>query len=107
MNSQLLDTTEATTSTPARTTFLMYSLYDCDAWRSSESMSLEYETLDRQTMNDKIKEIVEEYFADEVADHGIDPESDDLVELTKQQAIDYLHLVVREINLTDKTVEEV
>lgn len=107
MNSQLLDTTEATTSTPAKTTFLMYSLYDCDEWRSNDSMFLEFETLDRNTMNDKIKEIVEEGFADEVADHGIDIEDDDLVELTKQQAIDYLYLEVREINIIDKTVEEI
>lgn len=37
----------------------MYSLYDCDAWRTPESMSLEFETLDKQAMNDKIKEIIE------------------------------------------------
>lgn len=36
----------------------MYSLYDCDAWRSTSSMSVEYETLKRSTMNDKIKEIL-------------------------------------------------
>ena len=36
----------------------MYSLYDCDAWRSTSSMSVEYETLKRSAMNDKIKEIL-------------------------------------------------
>ncbi len=34
----------------------MYSLYDCDAWRSTSSMSVEYETLERSAMNEKIKE---------------------------------------------------
>lgn len=36
----------------------MYSLYDCDAWRDTSSMSLEYETLERSAMNEKIKEIL-------------------------------------------------
>ena len=36
----------------------MYSLYDCDAWRSPSSMSVEYETLERSAMNEKIKEIL-------------------------------------------------
>lgn len=36
----------------------MYSLYDCDAWRSTSSMSVEYETLKRSAMNDKIKKIL-------------------------------------------------
>lgn len=36
----------------------MYSLYDCDAWRSTSSMNVEYETLKRSAMNDKIKEIL-------------------------------------------------
>lgn len=36
----------------------MYSLYDCDAWRSTSSMSVEYETLKRSDMNEKIKEIL-------------------------------------------------
>ena len=36
----------------------MYSLYDCDAWRSTSSMSVEYETLERNAMNEKIKEIL-------------------------------------------------
>lgn len=39
----------------------MYSLYDCDAWRDTSSMSLEYETLERSAMNEKIKEILLEY----------------------------------------------
>ena len=92
---------------PETTDFSQCVVHDCDEWRSNDSMFLEFETLDRNAMNDKIKEIVEEDFADEVADHGIDIEDDDLVELTKQQAIDYLHLEVREINIIDKTVEEI
>lgn len=36
----------------------MYSLYNCDAWRSTSSMSVEYETLERSAMNEKIKEIL-------------------------------------------------
>lgn len=36
----------------------MYSLYDCDAWRTPSSMSVEYETLERSAMNEKIKEIL-------------------------------------------------
>lgn len=39
----------------------MYSLYDCGAWRDTSSMSLEYETLERSAMNEKIKEILLEY----------------------------------------------
>lgn len=36
----------------------MYSLYDCDAWRDTSSMSLEYETLERSAMNAKIQNIL-------------------------------------------------
>lgn len=86
----------------------MYSLYDCDEWRSTDSMTLEFETLDRKTMNAKIREIIREIFddcEDELADKGIDVDSDDLVEQVQNQAIDYLYLEVREINPQDKTVE--
>lgn len=40
----------------------MYSLYDCDEWRSTDSMTLEFETLDRKTMNAKIREILRENY---------------------------------------------
>ena len=94
----------------------MYSLYDCDEWRSTDSMTLEFETLDRKTMNAKIREIIREISDDyedelindyetELADKGIDVDSDDLVEQVQNQAIDYLYLEVREINPQDKTVE--
>ena len=86
----------------------MYSLYDCDEWRSTDSMTLEFETLDRKTMNAKIREILREISDDyeaELADKGIDVDSDDLVEQVQNQAIDYLYLEVREINPQDKTVE--
>ena len=94
----------------------MYSLYDCDEWRSTDSMTLEFETLDRKTMNAKIREIIREISDDyedelindneaELADKGIDVDSDDLVEQVQNQAIDYLYLEVRQINPQDKTVE--
>lgn len=94
----------------------MYSLYDCDEWRSTDSMTLEFETLDRKTMNAKIREIIREISDDyedelindneaELADKGIDVDSDDLVEQVQNQAIDYLYLEVREINPQYKTVE--
>ena len=90
----------------------MYSLYDCDEWRSTDSMTLEFETLDRKTMNAKIREISDDYEDElindneaELADKGIDVDSDDLVEQVQNQAIDYLYLEVREINPQDKTVE--
>lgn len=94
----------------------MYSLYNCDEWRSTDSMRLEFETLDRKIMNDKIREIIREIsddyedeftddYEDELADKGIDIDSDDLVEQVQNQAIDYLYLEVREINPQDKTVE--
>ena len=86
----------------------MYSLYDCDEWRSIDSMTIEFETLDRKTMNAKIREIIREIFddyEDELADKGIDVDSDDLVEQVQNQAIDYLYLEVREINPQYKTVE--
>ena len=42
---------------------LMYSLYSCDEWRSTESMRLEFETLDKTAMNQKICEIIcEDYY---------------------------------------------
>lgn len=82
----------------------LYSLYDCDEWRSTDSMTLEFETLDRKTMNAKIREISDDYEA-ELADKGIDVDSDDLVGQVQNQAIDYLYLEVREINPQDKTVE--
>ena len=60
----------------------MYSLYDCDAWRSTSSMSIEYETLKRSAMNDKIKEILlgdPESF--ELIDYLDSDEQDELNEL--------------------------
>ena len=86
----------------------MYSLYDCDEWRSTDSMTLEFETLDRKTMNAKIREILRENYdeyEEVLDDEEIDIDSDDLVEQVQNQAIDYLYLEVREINPQDKTVE--
>lgn len=86
----------------------MYSLYDCDAWRSTSSMTLEFETLDRKTMNAKIREILHEDYDEykELLDNEeIDIDSDDLVEQVQNQVIDYLDLEIREINPQNKTVE--
>lgn len=86
----------------------MYSLYDCDAWRTSESMSLEFETLDKQKMNDKIKEIIEsdpDTFSQHIQDYNIDLDNDDLVDRVQNQVIDYLYLEIREIDPENKTVE--
>ena len=86
----------------------MYSLYDCDEWRSTTSMTLEYETLGKEQMNLKIREVLRDNYddyEDELRDNGIDINDDDLVEQVKKQAIDYLHLEIREVNLQDKTVE--
>lgn len=60
----------------------MYSLYDCDAWCSTSSMSVEYETLKRSAMNKKIKEILlgdPESF--ELTDYLDSDEQDELNEL--------------------------
>lgn len=60
----------------------MYSLCDCDAWRSTSSMSVEYETLKRSAMNEKIKEILlgdPESF--ELTDYLDSDEQDELNEL--------------------------
>lgn len=86
----------------------MYSLYDCDEWRSTDSMTLEFETLDRKTMNTKIREILRENYdeyEEVLDDEEINIDSDDLVEQVQNQVIDYLYLEIREINLKDKTVE--
>lgn len=86
----------------------MYSLYDCDAWRTPESMSVEYETLDKQAMNNKIKEIIEsdpDTFSQHIQDYNIDLDHDDLVDQVQNQAIDYLYLEIREIDPKNKTVE--
>lgn len=89
-------------------TLTMYSLYDCDEWRSTDSMTLEFETLDRKIMNAKIREIIRENYdeyEEVLDDEEIDVDSDDLIEQVQNQVIDYLYLEIREINLKDKTVE--
>lgn len=86
----------------------MYSLYDCDALRTPESMFLNFETLDKQKMNDKIKEIIEndpDTFSQHIQDYNIDLDNDDLVNQVQNQAIDYLYLEIREIDPENKTVE--
>ena len=84
---------------------IMYSLYDCDAWRTYSSMSVLFETLSRTAMNNKIKELLtkDDTYVD--TDMPIDVDHEDLVKLVASQAIDYLHLEKRVLNLTDQTVE--
>lgn len=86
---------------------LMYSLYSCDEWRSTESMRLEFETLDKTTMNEKICEIIcEDYYdlEEKLVNENINIYRDDLVEKLSNQLIDYLYIEIRELNLEDKTV---
>lgn len=87
---------------------IMYSLYDCDEWRSTDSMRLEYETLDRDRMNDKIREVIQENFDDyeeKLTNEGISIDKDDLVKQVVNQTIDFLYLVIREIDIQNKVVE--
>lgn len=86
---------------------LMYSLYSCDEWRSTESMRLEFETLDKTAMNQKICEIIcEDYYdlEEKLIDENINIYRDNLIEKVQNQSIDYLYIEIREINLKDKTV---
>lgn len=86
----------------------MYSLYTCDEWRSIDNMIPAFETLDRKTMNAKIREILRENYDEYIellVDNKINIDSNDLVEQVQNQVIDYLYLEIREINLKDKTVE--
>lgn len=86
----------------------MYSLYTCDEWRSIDNRIPAFETLDRKTMNAKIREILCENYDEYIellVDNKINIDSDDLVEQVQNQVIDYLYLEIREINLKDKTVE--
>lgn len=89
-------------------TLTMYSLYDCDEWRSTDSMRLEFETLDKQAMNEKVREIIQDNYdgyKQELKDKRIDIDNEDLVEQVQNQTIDYLYLEIREINIQDKTIE--
>lgn len=103
----------------------MYSLYDCDAWCSWSSLRLNFETIDRKALNDRLKQMFiadpEAYdlqdiiSADEHGEVKVDEASlkdlvkrqevDDLVDIVQQQLVSFLYLEVREINLDDKTVE--
>ena len=103
----------------------MYSLYDCDAWCSWSSLRLNFETIDRKALNDRLKQMFiadpEAYdlqdiiSADEHGEVKVDEASlkdlvkrqevDDLVDIVQQQLVNFLYLEVREINLDDKTVE--
>lgn len=83
---------------------IMYSLYDCDAWRTHSSMSLLFETLNRTAMNDKIKELLTEDDTYVDTDMPIDVDHEDLVKVVAIQTIDYLYLEKRVLNLTEQTV---
>ena len=114
----------------------MYSLYDCDAWRSTSSMSVEYETLKRSAMNEKIKEILlgdpesfelTDYLDSDEQDELEETDDDsnkkdfwekkleqlieendakDLVDMVEQQQINYLDLEIRKLNLEKLTIND-
>ncbi|MCT7770177.1 MAG: hypothetical protein N4R51_05245 [Lactobacillus crispatus] len=103
----------------------IYSLYDCDAWCSWSSLRLNFETVDRKALNDKLEQMFiadpEAYDlqniipADDNGEVKVDETSlkdlverqevDDLVDIVQKQLVNFLYLEVREINLDDKTVE--
>lgn len=112
----------------------MYSLYDCDAWRSTSSMTVEYETLERSAMNEKIKEVLlgdpksfelTNYLDSDEQDELEETDDEfskkdfwekkieqlvekngawDLVDMVEQQQINYLDLEIRELDLEKLTV---
>lgn len=117
----------------------MYSLYDCDTWRSTSSMSVEYETLKRSDMNDKIKEILlgdpesfeltdyldsdeqdelneleetdddsskKDFWAKKLEQLIEENGAEDLVDMAKQQQINYLDLEIRKLDLEKLTVND-
>lgn len=83
----------------------MYSLYDCDEWRSTASMSVIFETLSLQALNDKIKELLTEDDTYLSEDDSIDIDNDDLAESVACQEINCLYLEKRIIDLNAQTVE--
>ena len=83
----------------------MYSLYDCDEWRSTASMSVIFETLSLQALNDKIKELLTKDDAYSSEDDSIDVDNDDLADSVACQKIDCLYLEKRVIDLNAQTVE--
>lgn len=106
-------------------TVKMYSLYDCDAWCSWSSLRLNFETIDRKALNDRLKQMFiadpEAYDlqniipADENGEVKVDDASlkdlvekqevDDLVDIVQKQLVNFLYLEIREIKLDDETVE--
>ena len=88
----------------------MYSLYDCDAWRTPSSMSVEYETLERSAMNEKIKEILlGDPKSFELTNYLDSDEQDELNELEEtdddsSKKDNYLDLEIRELDLKKLTV---
>lgn len=85
----------------------MYSLYDCDSWRSNESMQLEYETLSERKMNNYLRKMIKSNPGDFNIDErsNIDLDHDNLAELVENQNIDFLNMIIREINIDDDSVE--
>ena len=88
-------------------TITMYSLCNCDSWRSSESMQLEYETLSEHKMNDYLRKMLKSNPGDfNIDEHSnIDLDHDNLTELVENQNIDFLDMTIREINIDDDSVE--
>lgn len=104
---------------------VMYSLYDCDAWCSWSSLRLNFETIDRKALNDRLKQMFiadpEAYDlqniipVDKNGEVKVDDASlkdlverqevDDLVDIVQKQLVNFLYLEIREIKLDDETVE--
>ena len=88
-------------------TITMYSLCNCDSWHSSESMQLEYETLSERKMNNYLRKMIKANPGDfNIDEHSnIDLDHDNLAELVENQNIDFLDMIIREINIDDDSVE--
>lgn len=86
----------------------LYSLYDCDDWRSTSNMTpnaLLFETINKNSLNDKLKELLTKDDDYREANKAIDT-SKDLVSMARDQQLNNLHLITKKINLvTGKVVE--
>lgn len=86
----------------------LYSLYDCDDWRSTDTMTpnaLLFETISKNSLNDKLKELLTEDDDYRDANMAIDT-SKDLVAMAQNQQINNLHLITKKINLVTGEVDE-
>lgn len=87
----------------------LYSLYDCDDWRSTSSMTpnaLVFETISKNSLNNKLKELLTEDNDYREANKAIDT-SKDLAAMARDQELNNLYLIAKTINLVTGEVEEV